>query len=213
MKLIYVTLLIIPLFYACKEEVEDDELGKVEVPSVKNDPTISTDFSTNSFSSDVEKKLLEEIKICNPKETNDKDVSLSACSPKLFRFFPLAKNIPLNDGFILLIKAGVGRNNLRRTLIFQREKGTLVKVNGFMANLIERRPSSTGFEDLILRFPDRNESSLIYYNCLFQWKEGKYQFISCEDIDEGAARKVKAEFKDSMAIVIKSILVKNNMLF
>ena len=88
-----------------------------------------------------------------------------------------------------------------------------MKLNGFNGNIIEERQSSSGYKDLIIRFPDNINNSLVYYNCLFQWKNGKYEYIHCEEIDEDVPRKIKAEYIDSMGVEIKKILVRNNMLF
>lgn len=198
---------------SCEEEKTDDI--HILPPSTEPvaDPTISTDFSTNSFTSNIEEELLQELKICNPAAPNDTDEKNPACSPKFFRFFPLSKQIPLKDGFILLVKAGVGGHPLRRVLIFQREKGMLIKLNGFNGNLIEKRPSPTGYVDLVVRFPDNIDNNLVYYNCLFQWKNGKYEYRYCEVIDEDVPRNVKREFIDSMGVEIKKILDRNNMIF
>jgi hypothetical protein len=119
----------------------------------------------------------------------------------------------MKDGFILLTKAGVNSFPIRRIYVFEREKGELIKVNGFNGNLIERRPSKSGYDDLVIRFPDNISNDLIYYNCLFQWKNGTYEYQYCEEIDEGMPRKVKKAYVDSMGTVIKGILDKNNMLF
>jgi hypothetical protein len=48
---------------------------------------------------------------------------------------------------------------------------------------------------------------------LFQWKNNKYEYIHCEEIDEDVPRKIRAEFVDSMGIEIKKILDKNSMIF
>jgi hypothetical protein len=199
------------LAVACEETNEDIKIGSNPIQTVDN--TISTDFNANQFSSATEASLLKELKICNVNASTETDEKNPACSPKFFRFFPLAKNIPLKNGFILLVKAGVGGHPLRRILIFQREKGILVKLNGFNGNLIEQRPSKSGYNDIVVRFPDNIDNSLIYYNCLFKWKNGKYDYKYCEVIDEGMPRNVKAEFIDSMGVEIKKILDKNNMIF
>jgi hypothetical protein len=210
-KHLFIACVLVLVAVACEETNDDIKIGRNPVQTVDN--TISTDFNANQFSSKTEASLLKELKICNVNAPNDTDEKNPACSPKFFRFFPLAKNIPLNNGFILLVKAGVGGHPLRRILIFQREKGILVKLNGFNGNLIEQRPSKSGFNDIVVRFPDNIDNSLIYYNCLFQWKNGKYEYKHCEVIDEGRPRNVKAEFIDSMGVEIKKILDKNNMMF
>lgn len=199
-------------FIACEEE-KTDEIQIKPKHSVPVDPTISTDFNSNTFSSKVEEELLKEIKICDPNAERDDDELHPACSPKMFRFFKLNQNQSLKNGFIVLVKAGVGGFPLRRVLIFQREQGVLVKVNGFIGNLIEKRKGHGEYEDLVIRFSDKVYDHLTYYNCLFTWKNGKYEYVNCEVIDEGEPRRVKAEFVDSMAVEIKKILDKNKMIF
>jgi hypothetical protein len=200
---------------ACSDNSDDEIKLKPHYKGNKTavDPTISTDFNSNTFTFGGEEDLLKELHLCDPKATSDSDPKHPSCSPKFFRFFKLTEQRDLKDGFIVLIKAGVNGFPLRRTLIFERENGQLVKVNGFNGNIIERRKSSSGYDDLIIRFPDNIEGNVTYYNCLFKWKENKYEYIHCEEIDEDIPRKIKAEFIDSMGIEIKKILDKNNMLF
>lgn len=197
----------------CDDSDDDNlEIKPKNAPVVDN--TISTDFTTNTFSSKVEEDLLREIHICDPNVKSEDSLLRPACSPKLFRFFKLNKSIPLKNGFILLAKAGVGGIPLRRVLIFQREQGVLVKVNGFVGNIIEKRNSKSGFDDIVIRFADNIENDhLAYYNCLFTWKNGKYEYVNCEVIDEGEPHRIKAEFMDSMAVEIQKILIKNQMIF
>lgn len=210
---LYSLLIFLPLLVvSCGPEEQDDDLA-IEKQEIVEDNTISTDFTTNTFSGKEEAKLLKELNICNPEADSDTSELNPSCSPKFFRFFKLAKNIKLNDGFILLVKAGVNGFPLRRVLVFERENGGLVKLNGFNGNLIERRKSPTGYDDLVLRFPDNQDGQLIYFNCLFQWEKGRYEYKYCEEIDENGPAKIKAEYRDSMAIEIKKILDKNNMLF
>lgn len=203
------------LLASCGDEPKD-ELGgppKEEEVEVKS---ISTDFASNAFDSKVEEKLLTELSICDPKAPNDTDEKRPSCSPNFFRFFPLNDKIKLDNGFILLVKAGVNNFPLRRILIFEREKGELIKLNGFNGNLIERRPTPSGYDDLLVRFTDNIEGSLCYYNCWFSWNGGQYQYVNCEAIQEGgqeAPHRIKAEYIDTMAVEIKKILDKNKMIF
>lgn len=211
-------LFVLPLLmltFSC-DDAADDEItiekrhseGKKET-----DNTISTDFNANAFSSKIETELLKELHLCDPKATSDDDPEHPTCSPKYFRFFKLNKQTPLKDGFKLLIKAGVNGFPLRRLLIFEREGDVLVKLNGFNGNLIEERPSASGYNDLVIRFPDNINENITYYNCLFKWKDGKYNYVNCEVIDEDVPRRVKAEFIDSMGVEIKKILDRNDMIF
>lgn len=187
-----------------------------DAPAEQTVATISTDFSSNTFASDQEVALLKELKLCDPNAPNDTDEKHPSCSPKFFRFFKLSDKIPLKDGFILLIKAGVNDSPLRRILVFEREQDQLVKLNGFYGNLIEMRPAASGYQDLVVRFSDNIDGSLCYYNCLFTWNGGKYDYKLCEAIQEGgqeAPHRIRREFIDSMAPEIKHIIDNNNMLF
>ncbi len=212
-------LFVIPLLFAlnsCGDDTDDTITIKPRHSSGKENPvdnTISTDFNENSFTSKVEAELLKELHLCDPKATSDEDPKHPTCSPKFFRFFKLNAQTPLKDGFKLLIKAGVNGFPLRRLLIFEREKDVLVKLNGFNGNLIEERKAASGYNDLVIRFPDNINENITYYNCLFRWKDGKYEYVNCEVIDEDVPRKIKAEFVDSMGIEIKKILDKNDMIF
>lgn len=213
-----VTIFSTALFFlaACGDDEKDDNPFMKHHHPAQSVTTISTDFGTNTFSSETETELLKELKLCDPKATSDTNELQPSCSPRFFRFFPLSDKIPLRDGFILLIKAGVNGTPLRRILIFQRENGELIKLNGFFGNLIERRPSKTGYNDLVIRFTDNIEGSLAYYNCLFQWDKGQYIYKLCEAIQEGgqeAPHRIKAEYIDSMAPEIKSILDRNHMIY
>lgn len=201
---------------SCDEEPEDQPLGHRNHVVPENNPTISTDFATNTFSSGQEVELLKELKLCDPNAADDTDELHPSCSPKFFRFFKLSEQQQLKDGFILLVKAGVNGMQLRRVLIFQRDKGLLVKLNGFYGNLIETRPSSSGYPDLVIRFTDNIEGSLAYYNCLFQWNGAQYRYTLCEAIQEGgqeAPHRIKKEYIDSMAPEIEQVLIDNKMLF
>jgi hypothetical protein len=202
---------------SCDDEPEEDALGHdTEHTIPENNATISTDFTTNVFTFGQEEELLKELKLCDPKAPNDEDELHPSCSPKFFRFFKLNDQKDLKDGFILLVKAGVNGMELRRVLIFEREKGLLVKLNGFYGNLIETRPTESGYPDLVIRFSDNIEGSLAYYNCLFQWNGSQYGYKLCEAIQEGgqeAPHRIKREYIDSMAPEIEKILIDNNMLF
>lgn len=216
LKNLFVISIILLVVGACKEDSDADDIQlKPHHKSSETlvDPTISTNFNENVFQFGGEADLLKELHLCDPKATSDDDLKRPTCSPKFFRFFKLKKDKPLKDGFILLIKAGVHDFPLRRTLIFEREKGALIKLNGFNGNLIEQRKTASGMDDLVIRFPDNIDGNITYYNCLFTWKNQRYEYVHCELIDEDIPRKIKAEFVDSMAIEIKKILDRNNMIF
>lgn len=216
LKILFVIPVLLFALNSCDDDTDDTINIKPRHTSGKDAPvdnTISTDFNENTFTSKVEAELLKELHLCDPKATSDEDPKHPTCSPKFFRFFKLNAQTPLKDGFKLLIKAGVNGFPLRRLLIFEREKDVLVKLNGFNGNLIEERKAASGYNDLVVRFPDNINGNITYYNCLFKWKEGKYEYVNCEVIDEDVPRKIKAEFIDSMGVEIKKVLDKNDMIF
>jgi hypothetical protein len=212
-----VILLVTISVFSCKDDEPTDTFGKSHVEKPEPAPTISTDFGTNTFSGSGEEiALLKELQLCDPNAPDDSDEKHPSCSPKFFRFFKLNDKSPLKDGFILLIKAGVNGFQLRRVLVFQREKDRLVKLNGFYGNLIETRPATSGYPDLVVRFTDNIDQSLAYYNCLFKWNGMQYEYKLCEAIQEGgqeAPHRIKKEYIDSMAPEIKKILDDNQMIF
>ncbi|MEN9301600.1 MAG: hypothetical protein RL264_29 [Bacteroidota bacterium] len=171
---------------------------------------ISTDFNENQFESEEEVNLLKEISICDTVVTTDNNLDQPACSPKFFRFFKLRNTQALSDGFMLQVRAGVNKFPTRRLLIFERENGKLVKVNGFVGYIIERRPSQGNYDDIVVRFFERYYEQKYFYNCLFTWKNGMYQFKSCEAINE---MKIKSDKADSVSTEVLKILNEKQLLF
>lgn len=161
-------------------------------------------------------ELLKEINICSDEQVDKDGNPVTPCSPELFKFFPLKEQMPLEDGFILLVKANTGGIALRRVLVFERENGTLVKVNGFIANLIGTKKKEGAYDDLLLRFIDKIEGSDVFYHCIFSWENGKYEFKTVEVIHEPAGDfygRVKENVKDSVSQDIYKILTDNKMIF
>lgn len=74
-------------------------------------------------------------------------------------------------------------------IVFEREKGGLVKVNGYRGNLIKTISSESGVDDLIIRFlmkqEDEESKSIenVHFNCLFKWDGKRYNFESVERIE------------------------------
>jgi hypothetical protein len=182
---------------------------------------IFTDFSLNTFSSDVESKLLAELRICDTARMGDE---FGACSPKYFKFFKLSKNKPLRDGFMLLIN-GIAFQDpeakfpIRRLLIFEREGGKLVAVNKFKGNLIETREvEGSPYQDILIRFKldQYNEK----YHVLYTWNKNRYQLKQCEKLVYWDETKMKfvggsvlASKMDSVSREVEKILVDENLVF
>jgi len=183
---------------------------KDDVKKVIKVEQISTDFNLNKFSSDQEIKLLKEIGICDSTQADDNNLDNPSCSPRFFRFFKLSKSKELKDGFMVLVRAGVNKFPIRRLLIFERENGQLVKTNGFVGYIIERRVVEGNYDDIVIRFFERYENQKYFYNCLYTWKNGRYEYVNCEAINDS---KLKPEKADSVSVEVEKILYENQLVF
>jgi hypothetical protein len=171
---------------------------------------VSTDFNVNQFGGALEKRLLAEIGICDTVKGQEDNLDQPACSPRFFRFFNLHANKSLSEGFMLLVRAGVNKYPVRRLLIFERENGQLVKVNGFVGYLIERRKKQAAYDDIVVRFFERYENQKYFYNCLFAWNNGRYTYQRCEAINDRAILKEK---QDSVSVEVLKYLNENQLIF
>ncbi len=168
------TLLLFILFFifiSCQSEKKQ----KVKIAKPKKetvfDKEIEIIFQDQSNFKNEELELLKELKICNPSEKDLKNHFNPACHSSFFKFFKFNEKKTIKNSFLLLIKARVHDFPLRRILIFEREQGELVKVNGFVANLIGMDKSSSEHNDLILRFnEDLGGGEVAFFNCRFVWR-------------------------------------------
>lgn len=199
---------VLVLFYAFPSNAKKKVVvrPKVTLPGKE----ISTDFNENKFTQGNEQRLLHEIGICDTLIVKDNNLDQPACSPRFFRFFPLKNNTNFNDGFMLLVRSGVHAFPTRLLLIFQRESKQLVKVNGFNGYLIERRPSKSAYDDIVVRFFERYDKQKYFYHCLFTWEKGRYAYVKCEEIND---QKVKAEKIDSVSKVVLDYLTEGKLIF
>ena len=197
------------LVVACQEEV-----SKVKVkPEVKtgNQTNIECLCDETTFATPDEYPLLKELKICDQTQKDLNNYDVPACNPKFFKFYPFIEHKELRDAFVLLIKSRVQGFPLRRVLVFEREGKELVKVNGFVANLIGKRKSASKHDDLILRFNDQvGQGEVVFYNCLYVWKDKRYVFKQVEQINDA---NIKSQFQDSMNVEIETVITKNRMVF
>jgi hypothetical protein len=198
---------------ACSND-EDIIVKKHKVNSEMSEITgVETLFNTDSFDDPKHIELLKELKICSEFQKDTANYLEPACSPRFFRIFPMRDDVPVENAFLLQIKSKVGGIKLRRLVTFVREKGQLVKVNTFVANLIGTKKSKSHYNDLILRFNDNVEGEVIFYNCLFTWDGTHYKFKSVELIEGLTWRqRLKPEFKDSVSNDIFNTLVSNEMI-
>ncbi len=200
---------------SCRNDTENPEIAEnIKIEDTEGFQDIEILFDESDFSDPVMKKLLLELKICTDDTLATLNSETPLCSAENFKFLPLREDISLKNGFILLVKANTGGFPLRRLLIFQRERGNLVKTNGFVANIIGRTKSKSGYDDLLLRFNDKDQGEDLFYNCLFTWQEGRYEYKQVEVI-QGAnwGGPVKQIYKDSISKEVYRDIMNNEMIF
>lgn len=204
---------ILVFIVACESEHTDAPKKTQEVVYPMLD--IETLFEKNQqFSSNTMTDLLKELKICNMAQKDENDFMNPACSPFYFKFFIFNDQLPLENSFLLQIKSKTNGFPLRRLLVFQRERGELVKVNGFVANLIGVQQTKNNYYDLLLRFNGKEEGETIFYNCVFKWKNKKYEFEYVRDIEgDNWGGPVKLKDRDSVSKLIYQELNDNKMFF
>ncbi len=202
--------LLIGLFLvSCQEEIKT--ITPKPIVKVGSQTNIECLFDETTFATPDEYPLLKELKICDQTQKDLNNYDVPACNPKFFKFYPFIENKKLKDAFILLIKSRVQGFPLRRVLVFEREGKELVKVNGFVANLIGKRKSASKHDDLILRFNDNaGMGEVVFYNCLYVWKDKHYVFKQVEQINDA---NIKSQFQDSMNVEIETVINKNRMVF
>lgn len=175
--------------------------------------SIETLFDKDEFDDLDKVALLKELKICSDKNKGQMDYMHPSCTPRFFELFPCSDKLPLKDAFVLLTKSKTYGFPLRRVAIFVREKGQLVKVNEYVANIIGIQRTGGDYNDLIFRFNDKDQGQDVFYNCIFKWEKSNYKYASVEVI-EGAnwGGPVKAELKDSISKEVYKDIFKNGMI-
>lgn len=214
MKYLLILSLVLSLFACSNDPKEDNPVVKnnsaVE-PEINN---IETLFDKDAFDDPKKEALLKELKICSDKNKGPEDYMNPACSPRFFELMPIAENIPLENAFVLLVKSKVNGFPLRRMLIFVRDRDQLVKVNGFVANIIGTKKTPGKYYDLIIRFNDKDQGEDVFYNCTFGWDGTAYKYKSVEQIyGPGWGGDVKAELKDSISKEVYKDIMDNKMIF
>ena len=211
-------LLSLTILFSCSSEetktTENKEVKSEKIKSENSIQNIETLFDKDQFDDPKKTELLKELKICSDKNSGPEDYMHPSCTPRFFNLMPFAENVSIENAFILQVKSKVNGFPLRRLLIFVREKGQLVKINGFVANLIGRKKSITKHDDLLLRFNNKDQGQDVFFNCLFKWNGTTYKYHSVEAI-EGVnwGGPVKAELKDSISIEVEKDILANKMIF
>lgn len=171
---------------------------------------ISTDFNTNSFSSKNEANILKNLGLCDSTINWSEDLIRPSCTPNFFRVFPLKKGLDLSQGCMVLLKAGVNHFPVRRFVVYEKEGAQMIQANGFIGYPIAFRPQAQNYDDVVIRFFERYEGQKYFYNCLFTWKQNRYQYVRCEQINDA---NIKPEKQEQVSIEILKILNDKQMVF
>lgn len=201
-------------------KVQQQDTSKEEVESIKkNDSSQEKDtikdsglFTIGGFQDKKYYELLIETHLCNPKLNDSVANSSTPCSSRFFKFFPYNHNRRIEDAFMLQVRAGVNNYPYRRLLIFVREKGKLVLMNGIVGYLVERISQNSGVDDLIVAvFDDLGNNNFDRYDVLLKYKDGKYHFVEAIGDLEGEFKSKK--LKEAASKAIKERIDEKQLIF
>jgi hypothetical protein len=202
-------LLVVLYFYLTTDFEEVEPLDNRKVEKVEG-VQISPDFNTNTFTSKEEPNILKELQLCDTTIQWSDDLNRPSCTPNFFRVFPLKKGLAINEGCMVLLKAGVNQFPVRRFVVYEREGKELIQANGFIGYPIEFRPNKQSYDDVVIRFFERYQGEKYFYNCLFTWKQGRYQYVCCEQINDA---NIKPEKQKEVSAQILQILNEKQLVF
>jgi hypothetical protein len=202
--------LLVVLFFTVKYLNQQDKPKPVKKKETVKGIQISTDFNTNSFSSKNEAKLLKNLGLCDSTINWSEDLDRPSCTPNFFRVFPLKKGLDIAQGCMVLMKAGVNHFPVRRFVIYEKEGAQMIQANGFIGYPIEFRPQDQNYDDVVIRFFERYEGQKYFYNCLFTWKQNRYQYVRCEQINDA---NIKPEKQEQVSAEILKILNDKQLVF
>lgn len=214
----FIALTTILVLAACTDDEPDVKDPNDSVENPEDDVEIVTpDFMGDKFENPVHLDLLKELDICDVIE-GDSTSYFAACSPKNFEIIEYKGKGTVEDAFILHTKAAIRLKGqdlplpVRHVLIFERENGALVRVNGFRGELNGMRDGEDGVKELIISIYLKDDDSV--FDCLFKYEKGKYSFKSVEGIDWGEGlRPIKANMKDSISADIYNSLMTAQLIF
>ena len=186
---------------ANKEEFESEK--SKDVPADFKLDTLKTDalFTIGGFDDKKHYELLIETHLCNPNYTDTTSNGSTPCSSRFFNFYSYNNKRKIDDAFLLQIKAGVNQYPYRRLLIFVREKGKLILMNGIVGYLVERISRPNEIDDLIVAvFDDLGNDKFDRYDVLLRYNNGKYHFIEAIGDLKGKFKTDKLRKRASEAI-------------
>lgn len=200
-------------FTACDttEPVEDIKEDIVdEIVEIRNE------FEGIKFDDPVHLDLLEELGICEMVSSDSN--YYATCSPENFKIIAYKKDKDIRDAFILQVKAAIRFKGqdvplpVRHIVVFERENGELIRLNGFRGDLIGMTDGDSGIKDLMVALYLTDDETL--FHCLFKWNGGQYSFESIEGLDYGdGVRMLQPALKDSLSNDIYSSLMTSNLIF
>lgn len=197
------------LFFSCKTETKENNQSE----NFKSEITkVSTLFDQTSFDKKIKYELLAETRICQPFYTDTMPPSVVPCTPKHFAFYEYNHKRGIEDAFLLQVKAGVNDYDYRRLLIFTREKGKLVQMNGVNGYLVEKRSRPNEIDDLVVAIiDDLGNNKFDRYDVLIRYKDGKYHFV--EAIGDLYGTFDSKELKEKASKMIKERIEEKQLLF
>lgn len=182
----FLALVLIGLLFSCTEESESIEnTFKSEVTQVE------TLFDKAEFDNPEYEGLLAELHMCNSEMQDSMVNGRVPCTPQFFEFYAYTEKTTIENAFALQVRSGVNNFGRRRLLLFMREKGELVLMNGIVGYLQEKRTTESGFDDLVVGIMYDNMGSFYRFDVLLSYKDGKYHFVE-------ALGDVQGEFTDSI---------------
>ena len=202
--------LLVVLFFTVKYLNQQDKPKPVKKKETIKGIQISTDFNTNSFSGKNDAKLLKNLGLCDSTINWSEDLDKPSCTPNFFRVFPLKKGLDIAQGCMVLMKAGVNHFPVRRFVIYEKEGAQMIQANGFIGYPIEFIPQDQNYDDVVIRFFERYEGQKYFYNCLFTWKQNRYQYVRCEQINDA---NIKPEKQAQVSAEILKILNDKQLVF
>lgn len=176
------------------------------------DEAEATDFSYQGFDDKKYYELLIETRLCNPNFDASNPDRSTPCSSKFFKFFSYNHKREIENAFIIQVKAGVNNYPYRRILIFVREKGELVLMNGIVGYLVERIPQENDIDDLVVAvIDDLGNDQFDRYDVLLRYKNGKYHFI--EAIGDLQGKFESKELKEKASKAIEKRINEKELIF
>jgi hypothetical protein len=203
-----IILAFIAFFFSCKSESEKTTASEKFDSEVNK---VSTLFDELSFDKKIKYELLAETRICQPFYTDTMPSGVVPCTPKHFAFYEYNHKRELEDAFLLQVKAGVNNYDYRRLLIFTREKGKLVQMNGINGYLVEKRTRPNEIDDLVVAIiDDLGNNKFDRYDVLIRYDDGKYHFVEAigdlygtfdsEELKENASKMIKERIEEKELI-------------